>query len=215
MIKDGAYDAERARRGPGRPRTFDEITAIDRAVPVFLEKGYAAASVEDLTTAMGLTRPSLYLAFGDKAGLFLRCVDRIEATLGARLEDALGSGATIAEALRAFFTAVVENVTSPSYPPGCLLACTLSDAAFSSEAFSRRMARYMARADRQLAERLGSALAHREIDALPSAQERARLATALMFGIAVRARAGASRAELKTMARAATDAVLASGGGCL
>jgi AcrR family transcriptional regulator len=62
----------------GRPRSFDTGNALDRAVDVFWRKGYEGASLSDLTRAMGINRPSLYAAFGDKEQLFRKVLDRYD-----------------------------------------------------------------------------------------------------------------------------------------
>ncbi len=59
-----------------RPRTFDKDQALDRAMDLFWDKGYDATSVADLTEAIGINRPSLYAAFGDKEALFMAALDR-------------------------------------------------------------------------------------------------------------------------------------------
>ena len=64
-------------RAPGRPRGFDVDAALDRAAEVFRTRGYDGASLDDLTAAMGIGRPSLYAAFGDKRKLFMRCLERL------------------------------------------------------------------------------------------------------------------------------------------
>src|SRR5260221_7462696 len=60
----------------GRPRAFDIAEALENALRVFWEKGYEGASLSDLTGAMGINRPSLYAAFGNKESLFRKVLDR-------------------------------------------------------------------------------------------------------------------------------------------
>ena len=60
----------------GRPLSFDRAAALEQATHVFWERGYEAASIADLTAAMGITTPSLYTAFGDKEKLFLEAIER-------------------------------------------------------------------------------------------------------------------------------------------
>ena len=75
----GRGKPSRARKAPrkarGRPLSFDRQAALDKAMHVFWERGYEAASVADLTAAMGITPPSLYTAFGDKEHLFLEAIE--------------------------------------------------------------------------------------------------------------------------------------------
>src|SRR4051812_21894813 len=116
-----------SKRPPGRPRSFTLDGALDRAIPIFWEKGYEGASFRDLTSAMGISAPSLVAAFGDKRGLFNAAVARYGQTIAARslaaLEAAEGGG--LRDRLAAFFAAVVASVTSDTEPKGCLVTCAL------------------------------------------------------------------------------------------
>src|SRR3954463_161578 len=73
----------------GRPREFDVDKALDLALHVFWRKGYEGASINDLTETMGITKPSLYSAFGNKEELFRKALDRYVAGTGAYVPIAL------------------------------------------------------------------------------------------------------------------------------
>ena len=94
-------------RPRGRPRQFNPDDVLDRAVEVFWERGYAGASLDDLTAAMRLNRPSVYAAFGDKHSLFLAALDRYGATLGRQPLEAMLREPDPADGMRAFLGAAV------------------------------------------------------------------------------------------------------------
>jgi len=73
----------------GRPRSFDIDSALNRALSVFWRKGYEGASLSDLTKAVGVNRPSLYAAFGDKEALFRKALDRYLHGPAAYIREAL------------------------------------------------------------------------------------------------------------------------------
>src|ERR1700730_16017670 len=98
-----------AKRPPGRPRSFSLEAALDRAIPIFWAKGYDGASFRDLTSAMGISPPSLMAAFGDKRGLFDAAVARYAETMAAKHLTALEGVDGLRERLTAFFAAVMAN----------------------------------------------------------------------------------------------------------
>src|SRR5579859_3096090 len=104
----------------GRPREFDAEKALDAALAVFWRKGYEGASLPDLTEAMGINRPSLYAAFGNKEDLFHLALDRYAEGPGAFVQKALEErdARTVAERL---LCGAVLLVTDPRRPHGCLL----------------------------------------------------------------------------------------------
>lgn len=95
----------------GRPRSFDTEQALDAAVKAFLVHGYEGATLDHLTAAMGIGRPSLYAAFGDKRQLFGRALQRYAETKGSAPAKALNEEADLKDAVKAFLATAVSNNT--------------------------------------------------------------------------------------------------------
>lgn len=110
-------------KSAGRPRKFDYDETLDKAVEVFWELGFEAADTGTLTKRMGLSKPSLYNAFGAKDALFLKAIERYRATYSRQNFDALEEGDTPRTGLQAYFASVARNVSGEAAPKGCLIAC--------------------------------------------------------------------------------------------
>ena len=173
-------------RPPGRPRAFDPESALDAATQVFWARGYSDASLDDLTAAMGISRPSLYGAFGDKQALYLKCIARyrgwVLGAIGATLADASAPRA----ALLAMFAEAIALYTAPAPEPrGCLLAsASVSEAPLSPES-RESVALALASLEAVLAD-----FFQRTGLAPDRAAESARLTATFLYGISGRARLG-------------------------
>src|ERR1700760_3152327 len=110
-------------RTRGRPRTFDEGWALEKATQVFRSKGYDGVTIDDLVAGMGVGRPSLYSVFGDKRSLFLRVLKAYAEKKGARAAKALLSPQTLRDSLARFLKHAVESATEKGSARGCLLLC--------------------------------------------------------------------------------------------
>eukprot|EP01133_Synstelium_polycarpum_P021333 gene21333-25623_t len=97
----------------GRPRAFDRDAALERAMRVFWQKGYDSASMSDLTEAMQINAPSLYAAFGSKAGLFRAAVELYTGQVGQRIKNALPMAATAKEGVANFLKQTAISHTHP------------------------------------------------------------------------------------------------------
>ena len=104
----------------GRPRAFDMDQALDQALHVFWEKGYVGTSINDLTEAMGINRPSLYAAFGNKEKLFKKALDRYEDLRDQILEEAFAAP-TAREAVTRLLEGTAERLSDKCNPRGCLM----------------------------------------------------------------------------------------------
>jgi AcrR family transcriptional regulator len=190
-----------ASRAPGRPRGFEEFAALDAATQVFWARGYGDASLDNLTEAMGLTRPSLYGAFGDKQGLYLKCVERygrwVEQAVGQALRDHPDRRA----ALRRMFTEAIGLYTQPAPEPrGCLLASASQAEAALSRVARDAVARALGGVESAIEAYYGrSGSAPDEAGAL------ARLTVTFLCGLASRARLGTPAATLIGDAHRFTD----------
>jgi AcrR family transcriptional regulator len=189
----------------GRPRTFDTEKALDRALTVFWRKGYEGTTLPELTRAMGINRPSLYAAFGNKEMLFHKVMDRYTEGPAAYVREALEepTARRVAERL---LTGAVELFADPRNPRGCLvvhgaLACGDEAEPIRRELVARRIKREAA-----LRKRLQRAKAEGDLPASAKPAELARYLTTLVQGMAVQAASGASRRELQRVVRTALRA---------
>src|SRR6201995_4141137 len=110
-------------RPRGRPRSFDETGALERAIQVFWSKGYDGVTIDDLVEGMGVGRPSLYAIFGDKRAIFLRVLRAYAERKGALAAKALLSPQGLRDSIAGFLRYIVESATEEGSAAGCLLVC--------------------------------------------------------------------------------------------
>ncbi|MFC0409211.1 TetR/AcrR family transcriptional regulator [Roseomonas elaeocarpi] len=117
---EGRPDAPPAARPRGRPRRFDPEQAVATAQRLFHARGYDAVSVADLTEALGINPPSFYAAFGSKAGLYARILNRYTAAEGVPLAEILRPGRPVAEALAEVLEESARRYATDPAAAGCL-----------------------------------------------------------------------------------------------
>ena len=110
-----------------RTREFDEDDALERAMHLFWEQGYARTSVRDLVAATGVAHAGLYAAFGDKRGLFDAALERYANTFTTRHFGALEAKGAGREEIEAFFASVVDATRDGQFRYGCLMASTANE----------------------------------------------------------------------------------------
>ncbi|MEV6804974.1 TetR/AcrR family transcriptional regulator [Streptomyces sp. NPDC051132] len=194
-----------------RPRTFDEERALDAAMRTFWEKGYEATTTQDLCTATGLGRSSIYNTFKSKHDLFQRALHRYMTTMNAEqlhlLEDPARGGA---DRIRALFAAVLDG-DARNRPAGrslgCLTVNTTVELAGRDAAAAGMLERDTAR---RLAALRAAVEAGRRDGSITSSREPgdlARFLNAAVAGLRVSAQGGADRAALDAIAAIALDAL--------
>jgi len=174
---------------------------------VFWRNGYRGTSLDDLTEALNINRPSLYAAFGDKEKLFLESVDFYRDQFMVPTARVLLEAEDLREGLESFFRAFLNLVLGKDTPPGCFVACLLSEECCDSDAIKDKLAGLISSADRAFAKAFQR---HQSVLRAPLTPEQAaKLLTSTIHGLAVRARSGASRSEIIGVCRAFTSALLA------
>lgn len=186
-------------RPRGRPRSFDADAALDAAVLVFWEKGYDGTSLTDLTSAMGINRPSLYAAYGNKRDLFLLAIDRYAATHGSRAFSALRMELDNRTAVQRFFEASIDCALADGTPRGCLINTVATDAAGKDAELRDKLSLMFEQTDAAIARTMTTN--RTSIKPIgPEPEQLARMAHSVTHSIMTRARAGASRQELTEIA---------------
>ncbi|WP_242906123.1 TetR/AcrR family transcriptional regulator [Actinomadura terrae] len=178
----------------GRPREFDVDERLDRALTVFWRQGYEGTALSDLTRAMGINRPSLYAAYGNKETLFRKALDRYVEGPASYVHTALTKPTAHAVAEALLFGAV-EVVTRG--PGGCLivqaaLATGEQNNAVREEIASRRRA-----GECDLAARFERARAEGDLPPNIDCDALARYVWSISYGVSVQAAGGASRDDLR------------------
>jgi AcrR family transcriptional regulator len=186
-------------RPRGRPRSFDRDAALDAAVLVFWEMGYEGTSLAELTSAMGINRPSLYATYGNKRDLFIQAIDRYAATHGSRAFSALRLEPDNRTAVQRFFEASIECALADGTPRGCLINTVATDAAGNDPDLRDKLSHMFEQTDAAMARRMAANRTSNE----PHSHEPemlAQMAHSVTHSIMTRARAGASRQELTQIA---------------
>jgi AcrR family transcriptional regulator len=195
----------------GRKRTFDKDQALETAMQVFWCKGFVGTSVSDLTRALGINKPSLYAAFGNKEQLFVSALTRYGRHYGLPHASRLlePAEAPLRQRLRAYLLSIAGMVTDPALPGGCLIAISSCDAGGSTlpeeavrtlDGINRETHRMLTEVFSRESEQ-GLVAGNKDPGALAS------YVMSLMFGMAVMVRGGFGMEDLTALIDLAVETV--------
>lgn len=190
----------------GRPRSFDRQFALQRAMEVFWDRGYQAASMSDLTGAMGINSPSLYAAFGSKEELYREAIAHFAATESDDILSPLQHAPTARAAIEGYLMASAATFTRPGRPPGCMVVLSAVNAVGVGEETSRILREMRAGSVTMIEERLIRAVAEGELPASLDLRALASYYVTVQQGMSIQARDGASRAMLEAIVQGAMAA---------
>jgi len=180
----------------GRPLSFDRDTALDKAMHVFWEHGYEAASISDLTAAMGITPPSLYTAFGDKASLFLEAIERYGKGPGSYVRRALDEAPTAGEAIHRILIEAADELTQPCHPAGCMMVMATTNCSVAAEHIQEALVRRRALGIGLMQARIQRGIDDGEMPAGTDAGALANFYATVYQGMSMQAKDGATRESL-------------------
>lgn len=183
----------------GRPRAFDMETALEKALEVFWKKGYDGTSLADLTETMGINKPSLYAAFGNKEQLFLKAIELYENRPCSFFLPALEQPTAYQVAEHMLYGAAV-NMADTSHPQGCVvvqgaLSCSEAAASVKAALTNRRV-----EGEQKLCARFERAKEEGDLPATADAQTLARFLGTVLQGMAIQANNGATSEQLRQVA---------------
>lgn len=196
------------RRARGRPRTYEPLVALRQAAEAFWKAGYAGTSLDDISAATGMNRPSLRAAFGDKHAIYVKALTDYWELKVATMREALEDGRALDETLMGVYDAALSIYFSGrGRARGCFVVGTAVTEAVDDAEIRSIVSAGFRKLDADFEARLRLAHEAGELreDADPEAL--AMLATATMHTIAIRARAGSSRKDLKKLASKAVSVI--------
>jgi TetR/AcrR family transcriptional regulator, copper-responsive repressor len=196
------------KRPRGRPRAYEPDVALRRAADAFWKTGYAGTSLDDLSAATGMNRPSLRAAFGDKHTIYLRALADYWELKFAVMRVALASPGSLPEVLMRVYEAALDIYFSgDEHVRGCFVVGTAVTEALGDPEIQDVITGGFRKLDTDFETRLRQARDAGELKKDADLEALAMLVSATMHTIAIRARAGASRQELTTLARKAVGVI--------
>lgn len=192
----------------GRPRAFEPDVALAKAMDTFRDGGFAATSLDDLSAAMGINRPSLYGAFGDKRELFLKAYERYRAEMTAKFAHAFDPKLTLRQMLEAIYaTALDVYLAGENGPRGCFTVMTATSEAMADPEIRPLVQKALGSTQRTLAKRFQAAVDTGELPPGANVQVLSQIAASTVEALAIRSRARLPRPELEALARGTVDLI--------
>ena len=192
----------------GRQRTFDKQIALESAMHVFWSKGYPGTSLADLTAAMGINKPSLYAAFGNKEKLYRSALESYvnkQAVIHNKHLCLADTG--LRKRLQSYLTSIAEMVTDPALPGGCFVCISTSEVGGNCipEEAAQDILNINQVTKSSLSAFFESEIVAGHISTGRSPVVMANYILSLQFGLAVMARNGAELSELIELIKLSTE----------
>src|SRR5437588_5413808 len=193
----------------GRPRAYQPDIALGKALDLFRKDGFAATSLDDLSAATGMNRPSLYGAFGDKRELYIKSYQRYREDARAAMIDIFRDEAPLRQRLQRIYAVALDiYLSGESGPRGCFTVMTAASEAVSDPEIRAMVLEGLVELDKAFAACFRLAREDGELPGSADPAVLAQLASATVHTIAIRARAQVPRKELESIVKGAIDVML-------
>jgi AcrR family transcriptional regulator len=198
----------------GRPRAYQPDVALGQALELFRKDGFAATSLDDLSAATGMNRPSLYGAFGDKRELYIKSYARYRADARTAMIDIFRDELPIRQRLQRIYAVALDiYLSGEAGPRGCFTVMTAASEAVADPDIRAMVLEGFVELDRAFATCFRLAKDKGELPPAADPQVLAQLASATIHSIAIRARARVPRRELEAIVRGAIEVICGTASG--
>ncbi|MBI5262306.1 MAG: TetR/AcrR family transcriptional regulator [Bradyrhizobium sp.] len=196
----------------GRPRAYEPEVALGKALDLFRRDGFAATSLDDLSAATGMNRPSLYGAFGDKRELYIKTFQRYRDEARAAMGDIFRHDMPLRRRLERIYAAALDiYLSGESGPRGCFTVMTAGSEAVADPEIRAMVQNGLAELDKAFANCFSRAREKGELPESADPAVLAQLASATIHTIAIRSRARVPRKELEAIIKGAIDLMCGAG----
>ncbi len=209
LSRPAKIEAPVAPKRRGRPRAYQPEVALGKALDLFRKGGFAATSLDDLSAATGMNRPSLYGAFGDKRELYIKSYQRYRADAAAAMIDIFREEQPIRRRLQRIFAVALDiYLSGDAGPRGCFTVMTAASEAVADPQIRAMVRDGFAELDKAFAACFRIAKENGELPASADPHVLAQLASATIHTIAIRARAQVPRKDLEGIVKGAIDVMV-------
>ena len=179
----------------GRPLAFNQEDALDKALNVFWSRGYEGASMAELTEALGINKPSIYAAFGNKEALFRKALARYTASPAAFVGEAMKEP-TAQQAVSKLLMQAVDFFNDKSTPNGCMIVQGALTCGQGASAIQQELIAYRGHFEATLAKRFELAKSQGDLPQHVNTKQLAKYIATIHQGMSVQATSGATREDL-------------------
>ncbi|MBN8977332.1 MAG: TetR/AcrR family transcriptional regulator [Rhizobiales bacterium] len=198
----------------GRPRAYEPDVALAKALDLFRKDGFAGTSLDDLSAATGMNRPSLYGAFGDKRALYIKTYERYRADARAAMQEAFKGDLPLRKRLQRIYAVALDiYLSGEEGPRGCFTVMTAASEAVADPDIRAMVLSGFHELDKAFAICFRSAQETGELPPSADPDVLAQMASATIHTIAIRARARTPRKDLEAIVRGAIDLMCGAGKG--